>query len=68
MGLRDIFKFRDLPESETSKPFLEHLVMGNDLILRFLPLAKLVGLARIPLANDFRVRLKQVDQLVRKRW
>src|SRR6185503_400716 len=25
MGLRDIFKFRDLPESETSKPFLEHL-------------------------------------------
>src|SRR5262245_1740970 len=25
MGLRDIFKFRELPESETSKPFLEHL-------------------------------------------
>src|SRR3954470_22921116 len=25
MGLRDIFKFRDLPESETSKPFLDHL-------------------------------------------
>src|SRR5438045_649183 len=25
MGLRDIFKFRDVPESETSKPFLEHL-------------------------------------------
>src|SRR3989440_11003253 len=25
MGLREIFKFRDLPESETSKPFLEHL-------------------------------------------
>ncbi|HKP92394.1 MAG TPA: twin-arginine translocase subunit TatC [Chthoniobacterales bacterium] len=25
MGLRDIFKFRDLPESDTSKPFLEHL-------------------------------------------
>ena len=25
MGLRDIFRFRDLPESETSKPFLEHL-------------------------------------------
>src|SRR3979411_1547250 len=25
MGLRDVFKFRDLPESETSKPFLEHL-------------------------------------------
>jgi sec-independent protein translocase protein TatC len=25
MALRDIFKFRELPESETSKPFLEHL-------------------------------------------
>jgi len=25
MMLRDIFKFRELPESETSKPFLEHL-------------------------------------------
>ena len=25
MALRDIFKFRNLPESETSKPFLEHL-------------------------------------------
>jgi sec-independent protein translocase protein TatC len=25
MGLRDIFKFRDQPETETSKPFLEHL-------------------------------------------
>jgi sec-independent protein translocase protein TatC len=25
MALSDIFKFRDLPENETSKPFLEHL-------------------------------------------
>ncbi len=25
MGLRDIFSFRESPESETSKPFLEHL-------------------------------------------
>ena len=25
MALRDIFKFRELPESETSKPFLEYL-------------------------------------------
>ncbi|MEP7015602.1 MAG: twin-arginine translocase subunit TatC [Verrucomicrobiota bacterium] len=25
MALRDIFKFREAPESETSKPFLEHL-------------------------------------------
>jgi len=25
MPLRDIFRFRDLPESDTSKPFLEHL-------------------------------------------
>ena len=25
MALRNLFKFRELPESETSKPFLEHL-------------------------------------------
>jgi sec-independent protein translocase protein TatC len=25
MALQDLFKFRELPESETSKPFLEHL-------------------------------------------
>src|ERR1700754_704581 len=25
MALRDVFKFREVPESETSKPFLEHL-------------------------------------------
>src|SRR5436190_6216005 len=25
MTLRDVFKFRELPETETSKPFLEHL-------------------------------------------
>src|SRR5437763_1212715 len=25
MALRDVFKFRELPESETAKPFLEHL-------------------------------------------
>src|SRR2546430_15379987 len=25
MALRDIFKFREVPESETSKPFLDHL-------------------------------------------
>jgi len=25
MPLRDVFKFRELPETETSKPFLEHL-------------------------------------------
>lgn len=25
MALRDVFKFREIPESETSKPFLEHL-------------------------------------------
>src|SRR4051812_12662853 len=25
MALRDVFKFRELPEGETSKPFLEHL-------------------------------------------
>ncbi len=49
--------------------FLKHFVIGDDLVLCFLQLhrlAKLVGLARLSLANDFRVRLKQADQLVRK--
>lgn len=43
--------------------------MPNDLVLRFLQLhqlAKLVGLARLPLANDLRLRLKYADQLPRK--
>src|SRR6266700_2458341 len=50
-------------------PFFIHLEVGNDLVLRFLQLdqlAKLVGLARLPLAYDFCVRFKHTDQFVRR--
>src|SRR5215471_16980637 len=46
-----------------------HLLMRNDLLLRFLQLhqlAKLVGLARLSLADDLRLRLKYAEQLSRK--
>ena len=61
MALRDIFKFRDLPESETSKPFLEHLedlrwavvkmamVLFAAMILCFLFRQTLVRLMQAPL-------------------
>jgi sec-independent protein translocase protein TatC len=44
MVLRDIFKFRDLPESETSKPFLEHL---EDLRWTIVKIAVTLGVAMI---------------------
>jgi sec-independent protein translocase protein TatC len=44
MALRDIFKFRDLPESETSKPFLEHL---EDLRWTIVKMAITLGVAMI---------------------
>src|SRR5437867_12388818 len=44
MALRDIFKFRDLPESETSKPFLEHL---EDLRWSIVKIAVTLGVAMI---------------------
>src|ERR1051325_7981410 len=44
MTLRDIFKFRDLPESETSKPFLEHL---EDLRWTIVKMAITLGVAMI---------------------
>src|SRR5881628_2667373 len=44
MALRDIFKFRDLPESETSKPFLEHL---EDLRWTIVKIAVTHGVAMI---------------------
>src|SRR5438445_3113089 len=49
-------------------PLLVPLVVGDDLVLRFLQLhqlAKLVGLARLPFAYDFRVVKRH---LVCKRW
>ncbi|MGC2352693.1 MAG: twin-arginine translocase subunit TatC [Candidatus Udaeobacter sp.] len=63
MALRDIFKFRDLPESETSKPFLEHLedlrwtivkvaiTLGVTMIVCFLFRSTLVRVMQAPLRD-----------------
>jgi sec-independent protein translocase protein TatC len=63
MALRDIFKFRDLPESETSKPFLEHLedlrwtivkvaiTLGVAMIICFMFRAALVRILQAPLRD-----------------
>lgn len=58
MGLRDIFKFRDLPESDTSKPFLEHL---EDLRWTIVKMA-ITLLAAMVLCFVFRTWLVQVMQ------
>src|SRR5256714_9126995 len=63
MALRDIFKFRDPPESETSKPFLEHLedlrwtivkmaiTLGVTMIVCFAFRAALVRILQAPLRD-----------------
>ncbi len=58
MVLRDIFKFRDLPESETSKPFLEHL---EDLRWTIVKIAITLGIAMI-VCFTFRSTLVRVLQ------
>src|SRR5437762_6111368 len=58
MALRDIFKFRDLPESETSKPFLEHL---EDLRWTIVKVAITLGVAMI-VCFAFRSTLVRVMQ------
>jgi sec-independent protein translocase protein TatC len=58
MALRDIFKFRDLPESETSKPFLEHL---EDLRWMIVKMAMTLGIAMI-VCFAFRSTLVRVTQ------
>jgi sec-independent protein translocase protein TatC len=58
MALRDIFKFRDLPESETSKPFLEHL---EDLRWMIVKIAITLGIAMI-VCFAFRSTLVRVMQ------
>ena len=58
MGLRDVFRFRDLPESETSKPFLEHL---EDLRWTIVKMAITLILAMI-VCFFFRSLLVQVMQ------
>jgi sec-independent protein translocase protein TatC len=58
MALRNIFKFRDLPESETSKPFLEHL---EDLRWTIVKMA-IALLAAMVLCFIFRTTLVQIMQ------
>src|SRR5207245_11742587 len=58
MALRDIFKFRDLPESETSKPFLEHL---EDLRWIIVKLAITLGIAMV-VCFAFRATLLRILQ------
>ena len=58
MALRDIFKFRDSPESETSKPFLEHL---EDLRWMIVKIAITLGIAMI-VCFAFRSTLVRVTQ------
>src|SRR5881296_2367897 len=58
MALRDIFKFRDLPESETSKPFLEHL---EDLRWTIVKMALTLGAAMI-VCFTFRSTLVRILQ------
>jgi len=58
MALRDIFKFRELPESETAKPFLEHL---EDLRWTIVKMA-ITLIAAMILCFAFRTTLVQVMQ------
>jgi type IV secretion system protein TrbC len=49
-----------------ARPFVENLVMGDDLVFGLLQLhqlAKFIRLTRFDFANDFGVRLKQTDYL-----
>jgi sec-independent protein translocase protein TatC len=58
MALRDIFRFRELPESETSKPFLEHL---EDLRWMIVKMAMTLAIAMI-VCFGFRSALVRVLQ------
>ena len=58
MALRDIFKFRDPPETETSKPFLEHL---EDFRWTIVKMALTLGIAMI-VCFAFRSTLVRVIQ------
>src|ERR1051325_1545433 len=58
MALRNVFKFRDLPESETSKPFLEHL---EDLRWTIVKMAITLLVAMV-LCFVFRTKLVQIAQ------
>ena len=68
MALRDIFKFREFPESETSKPFLEHLEDLRWTIVKMaitLVVAMVICLAfRSTLVHVMQVPLHDVDPSV----
>jgi hypothetical protein len=56
------------PQVRIRRPLLEHFVVGDDLVLRFLNLnhlPKLGRLTRFPLADHFRTRLKHTHQFPR---
>jgi len=65
MALRNVFKFRELPESETSKPFLEHLEDLRWTIVKMaitLLVAMMVCFAcRSPLVRVMQAPLREVD-------
>ena len=58
MALRDIFRFRELPETESAKPFLEHL---EDLRWTIVKMAITLVIAMI-VCFAFRSALVQVMQ------
>src|SRR3954465_6070790 len=58
MTLKNVFKFRDSPESETSKPFLEHL---EDLRWTIVKIALTLGAAMI-ICFAFRQTLVRILQ------
>src|SRR2546423_8736865 len=58
MMLKNVFKFRDSPESETSKPFLEHL---EDLRWTIVKIALTLGIAMI-VCFTFRAALVRILQ------
>src|SRR5213082_3316393 len=58
MTLKNVFKFRDSPESETSKPFLEHL---EDLRWTIVKIALTLGIAMI-VCFTFRSSLVRILQ------
>src|ERR1700726_4853233 len=68
MTLQDIFKFRDLPETETSKPFLEHLEDLRWTIVK-MAITMLVAMVlcfafRSPLVHVMQAPLRSVDPQV----
>jgi len=58
MALRDVFKFRELPETETSKPFLEHLEDLRWMVVK-MAITLVVAMVFCFLFRSFLVRVMQ---------